>query len=225
MAVDGRAPRHAVTHFVLAEALARTSLLEVRLETGRTHQIRVHLAAIGHPVVGDRVVRARWQRARTHTPVPARRTPRVRASDHRSAHRARLAAAPATSWRRSSSRARSSNRASGARRASPGRTTPAGLPQAGCLPGGMTPGPPRADHSGHGEDSRMWASARTGSRMRACTVPRSVGRKCRRDGRAADASRDHQCHATRAGSRHAARPGGRGALRGSPHRSDRRPAP
>ena len=55
MAVEGRAPRHAVTHFVLAEALARTSLLDVRLETGRTHQIRVHLAAIGHPVVGDRV--------------------------------------------------------------------------------------------------------------------------------------------------------------------------
>jgi 23S rRNA pseudouridine1911/1915/1917 synthase len=54
MAVDGRAPRHAVTHFELQEALARTSLLEVRLETGRTHQIRVHLAAIAHPVVGDR---------------------------------------------------------------------------------------------------------------------------------------------------------------------------
>jgi 23S rRNA pseudouridine1911/1915/1917 synthase len=54
MAVDGRASRHAVTHFELQEALARTSLLEVRLETGRTHQIRVHLAAIAHPVVGDR---------------------------------------------------------------------------------------------------------------------------------------------------------------------------
>jgi 23S rRNA pseudouridine1911/1915/1917 synthase len=54
MAIDGRAPRHAVTHFELAEALARTSLLDVRLETGRTHQIRVHLASIGHPVVGDR---------------------------------------------------------------------------------------------------------------------------------------------------------------------------
>jgi 23S rRNA pseudouridine1911/1915/1917 synthase len=54
MAVDGRAARHAVTHFELQEALARTSLLEVRLETGRTHQIRVHLAAIAHPVVGDR---------------------------------------------------------------------------------------------------------------------------------------------------------------------------
>jgi 23S rRNA pseudouridine1911/1915/1917 synthase len=53
MAVDGRASRHAVTHFELQEALARTSLLEVRLETGRTHQIRVHLAHIQHPVVGD----------------------------------------------------------------------------------------------------------------------------------------------------------------------------
>jgi 23S rRNA pseudouridine1911/1915/1917 synthase len=54
MAIDGRAPRHAVTHFELAEALGRTSLLDVRLETGRTHQIRVHLSSIGHPVVGDR---------------------------------------------------------------------------------------------------------------------------------------------------------------------------
>jgi len=46
--------RHAVTHFEVLEALARTTLLRVRLETGRTHQIRAHLAAIGHPVCGDR---------------------------------------------------------------------------------------------------------------------------------------------------------------------------
>jgi 23S rRNA pseudouridine1911/1915/1917 synthase len=53
MAVDGAKPREARTHFTLERALAGTSLLRLRLETGRTHQIRVHLQAIGHPVCGD----------------------------------------------------------------------------------------------------------------------------------------------------------------------------
>jgi 23S rRNA pseudouridine1911/1915/1917 synthase len=53
MAVGGANPREARTHFVLERALAGTSLLRLRLETGRTHQIRVHLQAIGHPVCGD----------------------------------------------------------------------------------------------------------------------------------------------------------------------------
>jgi 23S rRNA pseudouridine1911/1915/1917 synthase len=53
MAVGGASPREARTHFVLERALEGTSLLALRLETGRTHQIRVHLQAIGHPVCGD----------------------------------------------------------------------------------------------------------------------------------------------------------------------------
>jgi 23S rRNA pseudouridine1911/1915/1917 synthase len=53
MAVDGLSPREARTRFVLERALAGTSLLRLSLDTGRTHQIRVHLQAIGHPVCGD----------------------------------------------------------------------------------------------------------------------------------------------------------------------------
>jgi 23S rRNA pseudouridine1911/1915/1917 synthase len=47
-------PREARTHFQIEQPLPRTTLVRVRLETGRTHQIRVHMAAIGHPVCGDR---------------------------------------------------------------------------------------------------------------------------------------------------------------------------
>jgi 23S rRNA pseudouridine1911/1915/1917 synthase len=53
MAVGGLHPREARTQFTLERALKSSSLLRLRLETGRTHQIRVHLQAIGHPVCGD----------------------------------------------------------------------------------------------------------------------------------------------------------------------------
>jgi 23S rRNA pseudouridine1911/1915/1917 synthase len=45
--------RHSVTHYATLEAHRFASLLEIHLETGRTHQIRVHMAALKHPCVGD----------------------------------------------------------------------------------------------------------------------------------------------------------------------------
>ncbi len=47
--------KHAVSHFQILQRFAHTSLLNVHIETGRTHQIRVHLSAIGSPIVGDPV--------------------------------------------------------------------------------------------------------------------------------------------------------------------------
>ena len=51
---EGRGKR-AVTHWSLVEPLKHAALVECRLETGRTHQVRVHMASIGHPLLGDPV--------------------------------------------------------------------------------------------------------------------------------------------------------------------------
>ena len=62
MAVLGKNGKLAVTHFKVLERFADLTLVQCRLETGRTHQIRVHLAHMGYPVVGDAVYGRRKNR-------------------------------------------------------------------------------------------------------------------------------------------------------------------
>jgi 23S rRNA pseudouridine1911/1915/1917 synthase len=75
---DGRPAR---THFTRLERWAAADLLRAELDTGRTHQIRVHLLHLGHPVVGDRTYAVGWERGmsgqgRGWAAALARRVPR-----------------------------------------------------------------------------------------------------------------------------------------------------
>ncbi len=62
MSVTGIGSRKAMTHFEVKEGFRGVSHLAVQLSTGRTHQIRVHMAYIGHPIIGDSVYGTRLKR-------------------------------------------------------------------------------------------------------------------------------------------------------------------
>ena len=96
ISTDTDDPHHAITHFETERALAEDTLLRVTLETGRTHQIRAHLLAIGHPVAGDPEYGQRGQ-ARPEPAVPARRAARVRAS-RKPGHRSRCGRRCRRTW-------------------------------------------------------------------------------------------------------------------------------
>jgi Pseudouridylate synthases, 23S RNA-specific len=53
--------KEAMTHYRVAKRFAKHTLLKVKLETGRTHQIRVHMSHINHPIVGDQVYGGRYK--------------------------------------------------------------------------------------------------------------------------------------------------------------------
>lgn len=86
MAVTGRG-RDAVTHVRVIERWAALSYLRVSLETGRTHQIRVHLAHSGHPIVGDRTYGGHGKRVAGEDPALADRVARF---PRQALHAARL---------------------------------------------------------------------------------------------------------------------------------------
>jgi 23S rRNA pseudouridine1911/1915/1917 synthase len=65
MAVVSRNGKHAVTHYKVLENFENHTLIQAELETGRTHQIRVHMSFIGHPVVGDTVYGLKKQKFNT----------------------------------------------------------------------------------------------------------------------------------------------------------------
>ena len=69
VARPGEPGKHAVTRYGPIEAFERATLVSVRLETGRTHQVRVHFSASGHPVIGDSV----YRRREGNVPVAVRR--------------------------------------------------------------------------------------------------------------------------------------------------------
>ena len=109
ISLDTDTPREAITDFEVEELFREHALLRVRLQTGRTHQIRVHLAAIDLPVSGDPTYGVPG-RSGSRAPVPARRAARLPAPVHGRGGRGRVAAAIGSRTWRSPQRVRLGSR-------------------------------------------------------------------------------------------------------------------
>ncbi|SDN14799.1 23S rRNA pseudouridine1911/1915/1917 synthase [Methylobacterium phyllostachyos] len=70
--VSDESGRHAVTHYAVSEVYPEAALVRCELETGRTHQIRVHLAHLGHPLLGDPVYGGAFRTKAARLPPEAR---------------------------------------------------------------------------------------------------------------------------------------------------------
>ena len=60
--LDANSDKRGTARWMVGQLIASAEYLAIRLETGRTHQVRVHLRALGHPVVGDPIYAPRWER-------------------------------------------------------------------------------------------------------------------------------------------------------------------
>ena len=185
----GERGRRAVTHYRVIRRMPGAALLALRLETGRTHQIRVHLAAIGHPVVGDAVYRPKHF---TAPPIDApRQMLHARTLGFRhpeSGERVLVSSEPPADFRETLARLeRAGRRASegpphGRKSRREGREAPERgrrdvaqsrmeVSHVGNIPGGRSrnrPAPPRAEprgvspEEGHAQEDRFPPKGRTG---------------------------------------------------------------
>ena len=83
MAVTQQNAKYACTHWQVLERFGRFTYIACKLETGRTHQIRVHMAHIGHPLAGGPRLRPAPRHRRAARPVPARQRTRLHPPRHR----------------------------------------------------------------------------------------------------------------------------------------------